>query len=278
MSVTVADVLKRSGELKVVSDTARLDAEVLLCHVLGRDRTFLYTWPEHRLDDDQQANFQRLFDRRLKGEPVAHLTGVREFWSLPLQVSPATLIPRPETELLVELSLGLSLDDQAKVLDLGTGTGAIALALASENPHWQITAVDASADAVQLAEQNRQQLGFDQVSVLHSDWFSALLEQRFDLILSNPPYISADDQHLQQGDVRFEPFSALVADGKGLADLQQIIDGAHSHLNTKGWLLLEHGCEQGEAVSRLMQQAGFSEVETYPDLAGLDRATMGRKA
>jgi release factor glutamine methyltransferase len=277
MPVTLSELLKRSDELTTVSDTSRLDTEVLLCHILGKNRTFLYTWPEQLLSTPQQHQFQALFSRRLKGEPVAHLTGTREFWSLSLNVSSATLIPRPDTELLVELALGLSLVEQAAVLDLGTGTGAIALALASEKPHWNICAVDTVAEAVALAGENRRQLGFDNVRVFQSDWFSELNGQTFDLVISNPPYISASDDHLQQGDVRFEPGSALVADEAGFADLSTIISNANLHLNSRGWLILEHGYEQGGEVRQMMSLAGFSRVATHTDLAGLDRATMGHK-
>jgi release factor glutamine methyltransferase len=274
---TISELLKRSDELATVSDTSRLDTEVLLCHILGESRTFLYTWPEHLLSTSQQHQFQVLFNRRLKGEPVAHLTGTREFWSLPFNVSPATLIPRPDTELLVELALDLPLADQAAVLDLGTGTGAIALALASERPHWSICAIDAVAEAVALAEENRQQFGFDHVRVFQSDWFSELGGQTFDLMISNPPYISASDDHLQQGDVRFEPGSALVAGEAGFADLGTIISNAKLHLNPEGWLILEHGYEQGSEVRRMMSLAGFDGVATHADLAGLERATIGQK-
>lgn len=275
--VTISELLKRSDELTTVSDTSRLDTEVLLCHILGKNRTFLYTWPEQLLSTSQQHQFQALFTRRLKGEPVAHLTGTREFWSLSLNVSSATLIPRPDTELLVELALGLPLAEQAAVLDLGTGTGAIALALASEKLHWNICAVDAVAEAVALADENRRQLGFDNVRVFQSDWFSELNGQTFDLVISNPPYISASDDHLQQGDVRFEPGSALVADEAGFADLGTIISNANLHLNSGGWLILEHGYEQGDEVRQMMSLAGFSRVATHTDLAGLDRATIGHK-
>ena len=276
----ISELLKKSAELAVVSDTSRLDVEVLLSHILNKDRSFLYTWPEHQLSEQQQHFFDAYFNRRLQGEPVAHITGQREFWSLLFDVSPATLIPRPETELLVELALSLPLVDQPFILDLGTGTGAIALALASEHPNWKIVGVDSFPEAVKLAEKNRKQLslklkkGFDNVQIFQSHWFSNLKDQTFDLIVSNPPYIDAEDKHLKQGDVRFEPRSALVAGEQGLSDLGAIINSAHTYLNTEGWLLLEHGYDQGEAVRTMMMAAGFSDIATHVDLAGLDRVTL----
>ncbi|WP_461516798.1 peptide chain release factor N(5)-glutamine methyltransferase [Porticoccus sp.] len=276
MPADIASLLKRSVELLPVSDSPRLDTELLLCHVLGKSRTFLFTWPEHQLSEAEQVEFEALFARRLLGEPVAHLIGSREFWSLSLSVSPVTLIPRPDTELLVELALQLPLPERAAVVDLGTGTGAIALALASERPSWRIVAVDAAEGAVALAETNRQQLGFANVLVLQSDWFQQLTGQTFDLVISNPPYIEADDCHLSEGDVRFEPASALVSGDSGLVDLARIICDAPRHLHPGGWLLLEHGWQQGEKVRQLMLVAGFVEVATHTDLADRERATLGR--
>jgi release factor glutamine methyltransferase len=278
--LTISALLKKSAELSTGSDTPRLDVEVLLSHILEKDRSFLYTWPEHQLNEQQQQCFDGYFQRRCQGEPVAHIIGQREFWSLPFKVTPATLIPRPETELLVELALGLRVDDRAEVLDLGTGTGAIALALASEKNHWQITAVVAVPAAVQLAEENRQQLNiklpnrFANVQVFQSDWFTELKGQLFDVIISNPPYICEGDQHLKQGDVRFEPLSALVADEQGLSDLQAIINGAQIYLKPNGWLLLEHGFDQGAAVQEMMLNAGYESVATHTDLAGKDRVSL----
>lgn len=279
---TIATALARSAELAESSDSPRLDVEVLLSHILRKDRSFLYAWPEYLLNQQQQRQFDESFTRRLQGEPVAHITGQREFWSLPFRVTADTLIPRPETELLVELALDLPLAGEVKLLDLGTGTGAIALAIASEKPRWQITAVDAIAAAVQLAEENRCQLSstqqrpLDNVQVLQSDWFSALKGQTFDVVVSNPPYICTEDQHLQEGDVRFEPTTALVADEQGLSDLRHIIKESRHHLNAGGWLLLEHGFDQGKAVSELMLQMEFMEIATHTDLAGNDRVSVCR--
>ena len=258
------------------SPTPRLDAELLLADALGKPRSYLRTWPEHELEDEQLARFQNSLQRRRQGEPVAYILGHQGFWSLDLEVAPHTLIPRPDTELLVETALELLPAMPLSVLDLGTGTGAIALALASERPAWQVTGVDRVADAVALAERNRLRLQLDNASFLHSHWFSALAGQRFALILSNPPYIRADDQHLAQGDVRFEPSSALVAGCDGLDDIRAIIQAAPAHLLPGGWLLLEHGFDQAEAVRALLAAGGFAEVHSRRDLAGHERISLGR--
>lgn len=279
MSVTVQTIqqnLARASELESVSDSARLDIELLLAECFQRDRTFLYTWPEKQLSDDQQTRFEELFARRLSGEPVAHILGEREFWSLPLEVNPSTLIPRPDTERLVEVVLDLSLGKQSGALDLGTGTGAIALALASEYPEWKITAVDQSADAVDLASRNRDKLGFTHVDVLQSDWFSAIKGQRFNVIVSNPPYIDESDIHLKQGDVRFEPLSALVAPDQGLADIRYIAEQARHFLVSGGWLVVEHGYQQAKAVQDIFTQHGFVQVKTEQDYGANDRVTLGQ--
>jgi release factor glutamine methyltransferase len=255
-------------------DSARLDVELLLCHCLAKPRSYLRAWPEQQLTADQAHQFNQLLERRIKGEPMAYILGEREFWSLPLKVSPATLIPRPETELLVETALELGLAHSCRVLDLGTGTGAIALALASERPLWQIVATDASPEALELAHYNSQQLGL-KLELMESNWFSTLSGQ-FTLILSNPPYIDATDRHLQQGDVRFEPRSALVAEDNGLKDLFLIIDQAPDFLVQGGWLLLEHGWQQGEAVVAALTARGFSDVHCRKDLSQQPRISLGR--
>lgn len=258
------------------SDSPRRDAEILLGHVTGRARTYILAFAETVLTRDEETQLAELLARRKTGEPVAHLVGEREFWSLPLYVSAATLIPRPDTECLVEQALARLPASPARILDLGTGTGAIALALASERPDCQVTAVDVMPDAVALAQRNVDRLALPNVTVVHSSWFSALGDRQFETIVSNPPYIDEADPHLGEGDVRFEPRSALVAAGQGLADLSQIITAARQHLVSDGWLLLEHGWTQGEAVRALFLQAGYQQVETCRDYGGNERLTLGK--
>lgn len=260
------------------SESPRRDAEILLGHVTGRARTFILAFGETLLSEAQLTQLTGLLARRKTGEPVAHLVGEREFWSLPLYVSAATLIPRPDTECLVEQALARLPVAPARILDLGTGTGAIALALASERPDCQVSAVDVMPDAVALAERNVERLGLNNVSVLHSSWFAALGDQQFEMIVSNPPYIDECDPHLAEGDVRFEPRTALVAADQGLADIRHIILQSRHHLVSGGWLLLEHGWTQGEPVRNLFLQAGFSQVETCRDYGGNERLTIGKMA
>lgn len=259
------------------SPTAQLDAELLLCFVLSKPRSYLYTWPDKVLSASQVAAYQDLLQRRKSGEPVAYLLGRQGFWTLDLQVAEHTLIPRADTEILVETALQLADASTAwQVLDLGTGSGALALALASERAHWQITGVDRIESAVALAQANQQHTGLSNVKFLQSNWFSALADQRYNLILSNPPYIAEHDPHLQQGDVRFEPLSALVSGPDGLADIRSIIAQAGAYLIPPGWLLLEHGYDQASAVRALLEQAGFVEVHSQRDLAGHERVSLGR--
>ena len=274
----ISELLKLSSQLTAISDSPQLDCELLLCYTLDVDRTWLRTWPEKEISQPLEAKFRALLEQRVEGQPIAYLIGSRGFWSMDLQVSKDTLIPRPETELLVELALGLQLPKNSDGLDLGTGTGAIALALASERPDMNFVAVDSQSGAVSLANKNCQALGLANVEIFQSDWFDSvqLTEDQFDLIVSNPPYISATDPHLQQGDVRFEPNTALVSGIDGLDDLKKIIAKSPFYLKPNGWLLLEHGFDQGSAVARLMSKAGFQKVVTHQDYNLIDRVTLGQ--
>ncbi|MGB1983878.1 MAG: peptide chain release factor N(5)-glutamine methyltransferase [Porticoccaceae bacterium] len=274
----ISELLKLSSQLTAISDSPQLDCELLLCYTLDVDRTWLRTWPEKEISQPLEAKFRALLEQRVEGQPIAYLIGSRGFWSMDLQVSKDTLIPRPETELLVELALGLQLPKNSDGLDLGTGTGAIALALASERPDMNFVAVDSQSGAVSLANKNCQALGLANVEIFQSDWFDSvqLTEDQFDLIVSNPPYISATDPHLQQGDVRFEPNTALVSGIDGLDDLKKIIAKSPFYLKPNGWLLLEHGFDQGSAVARLMSEAGFQKVVTHQDYNLIDRVTLGQ--
>jgi len=254
-----------------------IDAAVLLCHTLDKPRSYLLTWPEKHLTLEQEQHFNELLTRRLTGEPVAYIVGEREFWSLPLKVSPSTLIPRPDTERLVEVALDKIFGKTGDILDLGTGTGAIALALASEMPNRNVTGIDLRPEAQQLASENAERLNITNTTFLNGSWFEPLPENsRFSLIVSNPPYIEKDDPHLSQGDVRFEPITALVAEEKGLADIKHIADNARHYLEADGWLAFEHGYDQGDAVREIMQALGYLDVMTEKDYGGNDRVTLGR--
>ncbi|MEZ5452848.1 MAG: peptide chain release factor N(5)-glutamine methyltransferase [Thiothrix sp.] len=275
-------------QLETVSESARADAEILLAHCLQKPRVWLFTWPEKEIDANIVAEFQHLLAEREQGVPVAHLTGQREFWTLNLKVTPDTLIPRPETELLVETALsllpsplageglGMGGKGATSALDLGTGTGAIALAIASERPDLHITATDFSPAALAVAAENARTHTIHNVQFILSNWFSALPVQHFGMIISNPPYIEDNDPHLSQGDVRFEPLTALASGQDGLDDIRKIVSNAPQWLADSGWLLLEHGYNQGKAVMALLRENGFREVRCLPDLAGNDRVSFGQ--
>lgn len=253
----------------------RLEAELLLAHVLGVNRAWFFAHADDPLDPASVAAFASLVQRRAVGEPVAYITGTRDFWSMTLEVTPATLIPRPETERLVELALERLLQG-ASVVDLGTGSGAIALALAKERPDLSVTAVDASSAAIEVARRNAERLGLSRVRFLVGDWFAPLASERFDLIVSNPPYIEADDPHLDRGDLRFEPASALASGNDGLDDIRRIAAGAANHLHPGGWLLVEHGWNQGEVARAVLTSCGLRDVLTAQDLEDRDRVSGGR--
>ncbi|WGE85634.1 peptide chain release factor N(5)-glutamine methyltransferase [Actinobacillus equuli] len=263
----------------------KTDANILLQAVTKRSKSAIFAFGETELNPTEMSQLETLLTQRLQGEPMAYILGEKEFWSLPLKVSPHTLIPRPDTERLVEVALDwaykrLEIQKTLQILDLGTGTGAIALALASElGDKAQILGVDFKAEAVTLAETNRKNLGFQNVTFLQSNWFSALENQQFDLIVSNPPYIDKQDENLKYGDVRFEPLSALVAEENGLSDLQKIIQNAPLYLANNGALMLEHGWQQAQAVQQIFKQYQWDEIASFQDYGGNDRLTKAvRKA
>ena len=269
--------LLEQARRELATDSARLDAEVLLAACLGKPRSYLHTWPERSIDQPALECFAQLLRRRARGEPVAHLTGEREFWSLPLAVTPDTLVPRPETETLVELALEkLPPESALRVADLGTGSGAIALAIATERPRCEVIATDISEPALRVARRNAERLGLDNVRFIAGDWCESLPAGRFDAILSNPPYVAERDPHLDTGDVRFEPRRALAAGPEGMDALQQIARCARIHLHEGGWLIVEHGYDQGAKVRLLLQAGGYVAISSHKDSAGLDRVTLGR--
>jgi len=252
-----------------------LENRILLCHALGITRVGLITQSERQLTEEEAVRLSGLVGRRIAGEPIAYIVGQREFFGLPFQVSPAVLIPRPDTELIVELALE-RLPAQARMLDMGTGSGAIAVAVAHTRPDAQVTALDVSEDALAMARANAAANGA-RVRFLRSDWFAALEGDTFDLVVSNPPYIASGDEHLVQGDLRFEPVDALTDHADGLSDLRTIVAGALAHLAPGGWLLLEHGYDQAEAVRALLAEAGYLEAQSWRDLAGIERVSGGRR-
>ncbi|GHD52560.1 [protein release factor]-glutamine N5-methyltransferase [Marinobacter persicus] len=269
--------LLQEATARIGGESPKLDAELLLAHVTGLSRTSFFAWPERQIPEAQATRFQALVAERVAGQPIAYLLGEQEFWSLPLKVSRNTLIPRPDTECLVEAALDLPLPEHANVLDLGTGTGAIALALASERPRWAIMASDRIAEAVALAKTNSEALKLP-VTVVQSHWFAQLpAGHRFDLLISNPPYIPASDHHLKEGDVRFEPESALVSGADGLDDIRYLISEAPHWLSDEGFLMLEHGYDQGDAVRALFNAARWRDIETRRDYGGNQRLTLARK-
>ena len=262
--------------LSLSSPSAQLDAEVLLAFVLNTSRTFLYTHPEKILTSTVKTNYEHLILQRTEGQPIAYLTGTREFWSLPLRVSKDTLIPRPATELLVELALLLLKDwPTASLIDLGTGSGAIALALAVERRAWHIMASDINPGAIDIAQYNAAQLGLSNVMFMVSDWFNAIPLQSYNAILSNPPYIAEHDPHLIEGDLRFEPKNALMSGVDGLKSLTYLIKASYDRLLPGGLLLLEHGFQQREAVANLLNESGYEQIHCWQDGEGHDRVSAG---
>ena len=291
-SILTHDKAVLEAALNLDSGSARIEVQCLLQAVLRVNRAWLLTHPEQIPDAEQQARYTALFERRLRGEPIAYILGEREFYGLNFRVTPATLIPRPDTELLVESALqripsppaplpqvgegGRQAGRGLRVLDLGTGSGAIAFSIAHMRPDAEVTAVDASQGALDVARENAQRLNIGNVRLLRSDWFAALAGERFDLIVSNPPYIADGDAHLTQGDLRFEPRAALASGADGLDDIRRIVADAKEHLNTGGWLLFEHGYGQAERARELLLQEGYAEVFSAHDLAGIERVSGGK--
>ena len=279
--------LSEATHLLSASSTPQLDAELLLAHVLNKPRSYFFTWPEALLTSEQMRQFLKLVSQRKEGRPVAYLTGQHGFWSLQLKVTEATLIPRPDTELLVELVLDLALEHESrpdstkvskvKVADLGTGTGAIALALAKEQPDWEVTAIDKNPEALAVATENAIINNIRNTVFVEGFWCSPLARDSMDIIVSNPPYIRNNDPHLNKGDVRYEPRSALISGADGLDDIRTIAEQSLRCLKPKGWLLLEHGYDQRNSAQNIFSLAGFTNIRTKTDLAGHDRVTLAQR-
>lgn len=276
---TIKNLLANAtNTLSSYSDSPLLDAEVLLSFVLAKPRTYLRAWCDNQLTEQQIIYFESLIQQRLQGIPIAYLTGIREFWSRDFKVTSDVLIPRPDTELLIELSLALIPKNQpVDIIDLGTGSGIIAVTLAAECPNAQVIAVDASLAALKVAEYNAQQYQLTNIEFYQSNWFSTIPVKQFDFVISNPPYIDEQDEHLQQGDVRFEPKTALIADKLGLSDIQIIADKARHYLKPAGHLLIEHGYNQAAQVQAIFNALAYDKVQSYRDLSGQHRVTYGQK-
>ena len=265
-----------SAELIPHSDTPALEAEILLMSVLEKPRSYLHAWPEKTLNNTEMEKYEQCINQRIAGEPIAHITGEKEFWSLPLRITPDVLIPRPETELLVEVALRyIPEHTRLEIADLGTGSGAIAIALASERPYCRITATDKSAKALELARQNARKLELENIRFIISDWCAELKDQTYDMIVSNPPYIAENDPHLNQGDLPREPRLALTSGADGLDDIRVIIDEARQSLKPGGRLIIEHGYDQEAAVKQLLASAGYINITCHYDPAGLPRVSTG---
>ena len=274
----IVDALKYARQQLQTSDSAQLDSELLLCEILNCERSHLYAYPEKELTDKNIKSVNQFISLRAEGHPIAHITKQREFWSLLLHIDEHTLIPRPETEILVETALKLIPKESKKdVLDLGTGSGAIAIAIASERPLANITATDKSDEALNVAKQNAERHNINNIHFINADWFNMGNNHDYDVIVSNPPYICNDDKHLKQGDVRFEPLSALASGKDGLDDLRIIISEANKHLNKQGWLLVEHGYNQAKQVQQLFNENNFTSISTIKDYSDNDRVTIGEK-
>ncbi|GAA5130622.1 peptide chain release factor N(5)-glutamine methyltransferase [Thalassotalea piscium] len=278
-TVTISTLISLGKQMLTQnSDSAKLDAQILLSFVLNKPISYLLTWPEEQVGSTNKEDFLLLLQRRVLHEPIAYIIGEKEFWSLPFKVSPSTLIPRPDTEVLVETVLQNHGDGTHTCCDLGTGTGAIALALASERTSWIIDAIDFNTDAVSLAKENAASLGFITVNIYQSDWFSKVEStKQFDIIVSNPPYIDKVDPHLVEGDVQYEPLSALVADKEGMGDFMIIAEHAINYLNPNGMLYFEHGYEQGDSLRNLLKVLGYRGIKSIKDYNGHERVTFAQR-
>ncbi|MFP6826240.1 MAG: peptide chain release factor N(5)-glutamine methyltransferase [Pseudohongiellaceae bacterium] len=279
MVITIKQALSQAQRLQGVSEGWRLESEILLAHVLNCERETLFAWPAQELSRQQADAYQNMMQRRERGEPIAYITGKKAFWDFELKVNPQVLIPRPETELLVETAINLlqpKCSAALRLADLGTGSGAIALALARHRKHWRITAVDISPQALALAAENAQLLQVENIEFCESSWCDGLDARAYDLVAANPPYVAVGDRHLQQGDLRFEPSIALAAEASGLSHLQEIVKKCRKILKKEAWLLLEHGFDQKQAVSNLLRDAGYSNISCAVDLAGVDRLTCAQ--
>jgi release factor glutamine methyltransferase len=273
----LAEGVRRLSEAPHAAEGATLDAQLLLAHTLGVTRTRVITHLERLTADSDAQRYVDLIERRAAGEPLAYILGRKEFWSLPLEVGPAVLVPRPETELLVERALALRADPRGRVVDLGTGSGAIALALAVERPQWELVATDTSADALATATANAAALNLGRIEFLHGNWFEPLHGRTFDLIVSNPPYVGDDDPAMRDPALRYEPRLALTPGSDAFCALREIIRSATRHLERDGWLLLEHGSDQAAAVARELVGRGFRSVRSHRDLAGHERMTEAQR-
>jgi release factor glutamine methyltransferase len=263
--------------LQAVSDSALLDAEVMLCMVLGKERPYLRAWPDQELDPEPVDAYKAMLNERQQGKPIAYITGNREFWSRDFQVSPDVLIPRPDTELLIELSLALIPAAQpCRIIDLGTGSGIIAITLAAERPYAHVSATDICPAALQLAQINAVRHNVQAIQFYQSNWLANIPAGKFDLIVSNPPYLAEDDEHLQQGDLRFEPKTALISAQQGLGDISSIAETARDRLEVGGFLLVEHGYNQQQGVQSIFKALGYQQVQTHTDLSGQPRVTFGQ--
>jgi release factor glutamine methyltransferase len=275
---TIKQALKQANTLQQVSESWKLDAELLLAEAIEQSREYLFTWPDQELTQPQLKKFDDYCGRRLLNEPIAYILGRQAFWDFELIVNSSVLIPRPETELLVETALEL-LDNSvtAAVLDLGTGSGAIALALAANNKRWSVTAVDSSESALGVAADNAKLLQFSNIEFVQTSWCDGLPTEHFDLIAANPPYVEAGDKHLSEGSLPFEPIAALVAEENGLADIRAIAKQSRYCLKKNSWLLIEHGFQQKLAVEKILVDTGYANIECVKDLAGLDRLTKAQR-